>query len=158
MARVEPFRALRYDTDRAGALDALIAPPYDVISPSQRDELAARSPRNIVHLTLAADAADEADAGPMLRSWREEGTLAVDATPALWWVVQEFTGPDSVGRERAGIVAAVGVEPYENRVVLPHERTHSGPKCCAHRAPSSSRSSCSTRTPRAARARRSRRT
>lgn len=125
MARVEPFRALRYDTDRAGALDALIAPPYDVISPAQRDELAARSPRNIVHLTLAAD---EADAGPMLRSWRKEGTLAVDATPALWWVVQEFTGPDGVRRERAGIVAAVGVEPYENRVVLPHERTHSGPK------------------------------
>lgn len=108
MARVEPFRALRYDTDRAGALDALIAPPYDVISPAQRDELAARSPRNIVHLTLAAD---EADAGPMLRSWRKEGTLAVDATPALWWVVQEFTGPDGVRRERAGIVAAVGVEP-----------------------------------------------
>ena len=54
--------------------------------------------------------------------------LAVDAEPALWWVVQEFTGPDGVRRERAGIVAAVGVEPYENRVVLPHERTHSGPK------------------------------
>ena len=125
MARVEPFRALRYDSATAGALDALIAPPYDVISPEQRDELAARSPRNIVHLTLAAD---EADAGPLLRDWRAEGTLAVDKTPALWWVVQEFTGPDGVKRERAGIVAAVGVEPYENRVVLPHERTHSGPR------------------------------
>lgn len=125
MARVEPFRALRYDLSRAGALDALIAPPYDVISSEGRDELAARSPRNIVHLTLAAD---EADAGPLLRAWQEEGTLAVDDTPALWFVVQEFTGPDGVRRERAGIVAAVGVEPYENRVVLPHERTHSGPK------------------------------
>lgn len=125
MARVEPFRALRYDLARAGALDTLIAPPYDVISPAQRDALAARSTRNIVHLTLAAD---EAAAGPLLRDWRAEGTLAVDATPALWWVVQEFTGPDGVKRERAGIVAAVGVEPYERRVVLPHERTHSGPK------------------------------
>ena len=125
MARVEPFRALRYDSAMAGALDALIAPPYDVISPSQRNDLAARSPRNIVHLTLAAD---EAAAGPLLQAWRGEGTLAIDATPALWWVVQEFTGPDGVRRERAGIVAAVGVEPYEQRVVLPHERTHSGPK------------------------------
>ena len=125
MARVEPFRALRYDIARAGALDSLIAPPYDVIGPADRDELAARSPRNIVHLTLAAD---EADAGPLLRAWRGEGTLAVDATPALWWVVQDFVGPDGVRRERAGIVAAVGVEPYGRRVVLPHERTHSGPR------------------------------
>ena len=68
MARVEPLRALRYDTASAGALDTLIAPPYDVISPAGRDELAAKSPRNIVHLTLAAD---EADAGPMLRDWRD---------------------------------------------------------------------------------------
>ena len=125
MARVEPLRALRYAAARAGDLATLIAPPYDVIGPAERDELAARSPRNIVHLTLAAD---EADAGPLLRAWRDEGTLVVEATPALWWVVQDFVGPDGVRRERAGIVAAVGVEPYERRVVLPHERTHAGPK------------------------------
>ena len=32
VAVVKPFRALRYDERRAGPLDALIAPPYDVIS------------------------------------------------------------------------------------------------------------------------------
>ena len=33
-----------------------------------------------------------------------------------------------MARTREGLVAALRVEPYENRVVLPHERTHRGPK------------------------------
>src|SRR2546430_16624998 len=46
----------------------------------------------------------------------------------MWALEQEFTGPDGVGRTRAGVVASLQVEPYEQRVVLPHERTHAGPK------------------------------
>jgi len=41
---------------------------------------------------------------------------------------QEFAGPDGVRRTRSGVVASLEVEPYEARVVLPHERTHAGPK------------------------------
>ena len=37
MAVVKPFRALRYDERRAGPLDELVAPPYDVISPEARE-------------------------------------------------------------------------------------------------------------------------
>jgi hypothetical protein len=33
-----------------------------------------------------------------------------------------------VARTREGLVAALRAEPYESRVVLPHERTHRGPK------------------------------
>src|SRR5438552_6732050 len=46
----------------------------------------------------------------------------------MWALEQEFTGPDGVRRTRAGVVASLQVEPYEQRVVLPHERTHAGPK------------------------------
>ncbi|HEV2713548.1 MAG TPA: DUF1015 family protein, partial [Gaiellaceae bacterium] len=55
MAVVKPFRALRYDEDVAGPLERLVAPPYDVIDDVQRDELMARSPFNVVHLTLPDD-------------------------------------------------------------------------------------------------------
>ncbi len=48
--------------------------------------------------------------------------------PALWWLEQSFVGPDGVARTRAGFLASIKVEPYANKVVLPHERTHSGPK------------------------------
>ena len=42
--------------------------------------------------------------------------------------LQEYVGPDGVARVREGLVAALRAEPYESRVVLPHERTHRGPK------------------------------
>ncbi len=125
MAVVKPFRALRYDERRAGPLDALVAPPYDVISPEQRQEYLARSPYNIVHLTLA-DGGDEA--ADRLEDWRREGVLALDGAPALWWLRQDYVGPDGVARRRDGLVCALRVEPYAAGVVLPHERTHAGPK------------------------------
>ena len=124
MAEVKPFRAVRYG-ERAGSLEALVAPPYDVISPAEREELAARSPHNVVHLTLPED---EAEAGRTWRAWREDGTLADEAEPGFWWLSQDYVGPDGVARTREGLVAALKAEPYENRVVLPHERTHRGPK------------------------------
>ena len=124
MAEVKPFRAVRY-AERAGSLDTLVAPPYDVISPAQRDELAARNEHNVVHLTLPDD---EAAAGRLWREWREDGTLADEDAAGFWWLSQDYVGPDGVARTREGLVAALKAEPYENRVVLPHERTHRGPK------------------------------
>src|SRR5262249_45433202 len=57
VAQVKPFRAVRYDERRAGPIEALVAPPYDVISPVERTEYLARSPYNVVHLTLPDDEA-----------------------------------------------------------------------------------------------------
>jgi uncharacterized protein (DUF1015 family) len=124
VAEVKPFRAVRY-AERAGPLDTLVAPPYDVISPAQRDELAARNEHNVVHLTLPDD---EAGAGRLWRDWRGDGTLEDEPEPGFWWLSQDYVGPDGVARTREGLVAALKAEPYENRVVLPHERTHRGPK------------------------------
>ena len=124
MAVVEPFRALRYDAAVAGPLDSLVAPPYDVISPEQRDELRARSPHNVVHLTLPDD---EAAAAATLESWRASGVL-VEEPPAVWALAQDYVGPDGIERRREGLVASLKVEPYATGTVLPHERTHSGPK------------------------------
>jgi uncharacterized protein (DUF1015 family) len=125
VADVRSFRALRYDTAVAGPLDRLVAPPYDVISSEQREELRARSPHNVVHLTLP-DSEDEAAAA--LAAWRQDGALVQDAEPAFWALEQDYVGPDGVARTRRGLVAALRVEPYERGVVLPHERTHAGPK------------------------------
>jgi uncharacterized protein (DUF1015 family) len=123
MADVQPFRALRYG-EAAGQLDRLVAPPYDVISPEQREELAARSPYNVVRLTLPDR---EEDAARLLREWRESGVL-VEEPPAVWVLVQDYVGPDGRARTRKGVVASLRVEPYDRRVVLPHERTHAEPK------------------------------
>ena len=124
MAVVKPFRALRYDESAAGPLETLVAPPYDVISDEQREELRARSPHNVVRLTLP-DSEDEAARD--LDAWRAEGVL-VEEPPAVWALEQNYVGPDGIARTRFGIVASLKVEPYETGTVLPHERTHAGPK------------------------------
>src|SRR5580765_1014213 len=124
MAEVKPFSALRYNIGRAGPLEDLVAPPYDVIGPAERDQFLARSPYNVVHLTLPAS---EEEAGQSLRSWRENGILATEE-PAFWALYQDYVGPDGVARTRTGLVVSLGIEPYETGTVLPHERTHRGPK------------------------------
>ena len=120
MAEISPFRALRF---AAADLGPLVAPPYDVITAEQRAEYLARDPHNIVHLTLPDD-----DVAGTLEQWRSDGTLVEDVEPAYWWLEQSYTGPDGVERTREGFVAALRLEPYENKIVLPHERTHAGPK------------------------------
>jgi uncharacterized protein (DUF1015 family) len=125
VAVVEPFRALRYDERLAGPLASLVAPPYDVISPEERERYLARSPHNVVRLTLPDD---EAEAARTLGEWVCEGVLVRDEEPALWWLAQDYRGPDGVARRRDGLVAALRLEPYSAGVVLPHERTHAGPK------------------------------
>ncbi len=125
MADVKPFRAERYDVAKAGPLEQLVAPPYDVISPAERDAYFARSPFNVVHLTLPET---EEQAARELADWRAQGVLARDREPGVWVLSQDYTGPDGVQRTRSGLVASLRAEPYERGVVLPHERTHSGPK------------------------------
>jgi uncharacterized protein (DUF1015 family) len=125
VASVKPFRAVRYDEAKAGPLASLVAPPYDVLSAEQRVEYLARSPYNIVHLTLPDE---EQKAARLWGDWQAEGVLARDGEPALWWLEQEYVGPDGIARTRAGLVAALRAEPYAAGVVLPHERTHAGPK------------------------------
>ena len=124
MAEVRSFRAERYG-ERAGELEDLVAPPYDVIGPDERAEYLSRSPYNVVHLTLPDS---EEQAARDLSAWRADGIVVRDPEPAAWALSQSYVGPDGVSRTRNGVVVALRLEPYDRGVVLPHERTHRGPK------------------------------
>jgi len=128
MAAIRPLTALHYDLERAGPLHDLIAPPYDVIDPDQREALAARSPYNAVHVDLPAGDDPYENAARTFGRWRDEGAVVLDTTPALWALTQDFTDPDGTRRTRSGFLCAVGVEPYGAGRIRPHERTHPGPK------------------------------
>ena len=52
MARIEPLHTIRYDPAAVASLEAVLAPPYDLIDPPFRKELAARSPFNVVEIDL----------------------------------------------------------------------------------------------------------
>jgi uncharacterized protein (DUF1015 family) len=124
MAEIKQFGALRYDETNAGPLEDLVAPPYDVISGAERREYLARNPYNIVHLTLPES---EEEAARDLAAWRAAAVLT-EEVPAYWALSQTYVGPDGVERTRNGYVVALRIEPYDRGVVLPHERTHEGPK------------------------------
>jgi len=117
---VRPLRALRYDPARVDLAD-VVAPPYDVISPTDRDRFCAQSPYSVVHLILP-DSADRA--AHLLHAWRREGVLVRDAEPALWWHRQRFIGPDGVESVRSGFLAEVLLAPYSEGRIRPHEQTH----------------------------------
>lgn len=132
MADVQPLRALHYDPAVVGPLQDVVAPPYDVIDDSQRAQLLARSPFNVVAVDLpkpGPGVPDEyAAAGELWRRWQREGALVRDAEPALWAHTQDYTGPDGQARTRRGFFCRVRIEDYGPGRVRPHERTHPGPK------------------------------
>ena len=130
MARIEPLRALRYDLASVGSLDAVAAPPYDVIDDALRAELAARSPFNVVEIDLPQANGDDPylHAQTTMEAWRQEGILVREREPSLWALTQEFTGPDGNAYTRRGFFARVRVEDYGPGRIRPHERTHPGPK------------------------------
>lgn len=124
------FTPIHAERPRADApLGDLIAPPYDVLSPEEREAFAQRSSRNIVHLTLPTGSPDRyAAAAAQLRAWREDGVLERDEEPVVYVVQQEFLTPDGRGHLRTGVIGGLSAEGYESGRVRPHERTHRGPK------------------------------
>lgn len=124
---VAPFVAERYADGRR--LSKLIAPPYDVLSPADRERYARRHDHNIVHLILPEGDVDRyAAARKRYERWRRDGVLVPDKTPAVYVLRQKFTTRDGARHARTGVIAGVAVEPPTARRVLPHERTHAGPK------------------------------
>src|ERR671924_132176 len=92
MADIVPFRGILYDPARAGSLDRLLAPPYDVISDQERRSLAGKSPHNAVRLILPEGEGDAkyGKAARDLRRWLEEGILHRDERRALYRYHQRF--------------------------------------------------------------------
>jgi uncharacterized protein (DUF1015 family) len=129
MADVQPLRALHYDPAKAGSLHDVVAPPYDVIDPEQRAQLAERSPYNVVRVDLPEGDPDPyANAAAIFGRWQDEGAVVRDDEPALWTLTQDYTGPDGRSLTRRGVFARVRVEDYGPGRIRPHERTHPGPK------------------------------
>lgn len=136
MPDIRPFRALRYDPETVGALDAVVAPPYDVIDADLARRLLDRHPRNVVRVDLPLEAAGEdADeryrrAARMFATWRSDGTLRKDPRPSVYVYEQSYRVPGSdQERTQRGFFARLRLEPLEpGSGVLPHERTMTGPK------------------------------
>ncbi|HET7677093.1 MAG TPA: DUF1015 domain-containing protein [Candidatus Limnocylindrales bacterium] len=133
MPSLVPFRALRFDPAVAGALERLVCPPYDVISPEQQRALLERDPHNLVRIELPpaepGDAGDERyeRAAEALLAWQAGSVLAKDPAPSVYPYEQRYRLPDGAERVGRGFFARLRLEPY-GAGIRPHERTMGGPK------------------------------
>lgn len=151
MAKLVPFRGLRYNLSRIDDPASVMAPPYDVISPALQDELYRRSPFNVVRLILGktAEGDSEADnrysrAAADFQQLQQEGILVRDAEPSLYLYDQEYPLEEGGSVVRRGFIALNRLEEFTSGVVKPHEKTLSGPRadrfnllkaCSAHFSP-----------------------
>ena len=134
MAVLRPFLGLRFQ-DAAGAIDKLTAPPHDVLTPAERDDYAARSPHNVVHVTLPEGQPDDrskfiryARSAARLAEWRREGILAAETKPVFYRLTQRYPMPHFGDHfERTSLIALMRLEPFGSRV-LPHEETSIRPR------------------------------
>jgi uncharacterized protein (DUF1015 family) len=133
MAEIAPFKGIVF-TPAAGDPSKLLAPPYDVISDAERAQLEALDPHNCVRLILPQpesgnkdDDSKYARAAATLKAWLGDGTLARDKEPALYRYHQRFT-VDGAPVTRKGFIARIRLAKFDEGIVLPHERTLSGPK------------------------------
>ena len=127
MADIQPFRAVRYNSDIAGDVSLHVCPPFDVITPQLQHELYERSPYNIVRLELARRGLSDDPyerAAETAQTWKDSGVLKHDEEPSIYVTEEEFEYRGRIIRRR-GFIAGVRLEDYDQKVVLPHEGTRS---------------------------------
>jgi uncharacterized protein (DUF1015 family) len=132
--QIHPFCGYRYAIGRERDITKFVAPPYDQITPAMQAQLYALSPANIVRVSYPAEQpgpGETADkyvrAHETLEAWLREGVWAREERPAIYPYTQTYrVAGDEV--TRSGFIALGQVSEYGRGVVLPHERTHTGPK------------------------------
>jgi uncharacterized protein (DUF1015 family) len=135
MATVLPFEGTRYNAEHV-KLGGVLAPPYDVISDAQREELYGRDLRNVVRIDYGIAYPGDVEgvddrytrASSFLTSWLELGVLVRDDPASFYVVDHHFQHPDGTQRRRRGLLGTVAATPWESSDLRPHERTLHGPK------------------------------
>jgi uncharacterized protein (DUF1015 family) len=130
MARIYPFRALRYNPARV-KMEDVVTQPYDKITPAMQQHYYEASPYNLIRVILGKHEPGDTEqenvytrAAESLRAWRKDHILAEEAEPALYGYSQTYTVPhtDEV-RERRGFIALGHLYDYADKVVYRHEQT-----------------------------------
>ncbi|OGW91658.1 MAG: hypothetical protein A3D28_05995 [Omnitrophica bacterium RIFCSPHIGHO2_02_FULL_63_14] len=122
MPDIRGFRGWRYHRAAVGDIAKVVAPPYDVISPKERERLHRLHPANVVRLILGKEG--HARAGTLFRDWMDRGVLRKETLPALYVYTQEYR-EGARKKTRVGFMAAMRID---EKAVLKHENTLAAPK------------------------------
>ena len=130
MARLIPFRGVRYDKSRVGDLSRVVCPPYDIISPDGQDHFYQLHEDNIIRVELGRKFEEDTSsenrytrAATYLEKWQQNGVLIRDPQPVFYLYSMGYTLPQGGSRTVKGFLALVKVEEPDTGKVLPHEKT-----------------------------------
>ncbi|MDX9788243.1 MAG: DUF1015 domain-containing protein [Desulfobacterales bacterium] len=131
MARILPFQGIHYNLSKIGNYANVATPPYDVIPEAQRNMFHERHPNNVIRLILGKPTdADTPQNNPhtraaaFFREWLAKNILLKSPEAALYLTAVDFPFKGETVR-RYGLTAKVALEPFEKKIILPHERTFS---------------------------------
>jgi len=124
MATVKGFRGIRYNPEKIEDFGDVLAPPYDVINAQEQEDLYNKNPYNVIRLILSKGGDDSKyeEASKTFRNWIESDILTNDEEPSIYPYYQEFE-EDGKKLTRKGFLAAVKIEDFATKKILPHERT-----------------------------------
>ena len=127
MAEIKGYKGLRFNCEKAGKIEELVCPPYDIISDQQREEYIKTNPHNIIRLELPKGDDKYNKAAEILKDWLEKGILVKEDKPAIYIYEEEFT---AYGERKTikGIICRVKLEEFSKGIILPHECTLSKAK------------------------------
>jgi len=129
---IRPFRAFRYNEEVVGDVGNCVAPPYDVISPAQQQQLYDKSQYNIVRIIKGKTSPDDSNtnnqytrAAHYFKTWIDTGALKQDPADAIYPYVQDFQLGERTF-QRFSFIALARLEEF-GKIVRPHERTLNEP-------------------------------
>ncbi len=135
MAKIFPFRGIRYDPEKVGEIAEVVSLPYDKINPELQAAYYERHPRNIVRLIKGKTSPNDSPENDQytrarnhLNQWIEDGTLRRDEDPALYVYDEEYQLPSGERRVRRGLIALAELEDLGKGGIMAHEKTLAGPK------------------------------
>ena len=138
MAKIIPFKGILYNKEKIRDMKDVVAPPYDVISPPEQEELYKRHENNVVRLILGKESdSDTPDnnrytkAKDSFDSWQKNSILIKDAFPSIYVYSQEYHLGETEGFEkkrRLGFIALSKLENFGEGKIHPHENTLAKPK------------------------------
>jgi uncharacterized protein (DUF1015 family) len=133
MAEIIPFRGLLYDVSKV-SIENVLAPPYDIITPENRESLYRKSPHNIVRIDFGKEEPGDNEtenkysrARRCLDVWIKDGILKRSDRPSFYAYEIIYT-VEGVRKQLRGFLGLVKLEELGKGSVYPHEYTHSKPK------------------------------
>jgi len=131
MAEIIPFKGIFYNPSKISNLADVVAPPFDIISKQEQHRFHERHPHNIIRLTLGRKTENDTEndnrftrAADCFNRWLSKKILVQDDTPSFYLTSHEFPF-ENRSIIRYGLMALVGLVPFDRGVVLPHEKTFS---------------------------------